>query len=138
HTLVWGVLKQHGVPQSRHSACVVVGSICRGRAMRLLARSLRLLLLLRFARVGSAIAQREPPARVGRVSIVSGALAFFGPGDDDWSAARVNLPVAAGAWLATDPQTRAEIRVGAASVDLANDTQLNIAELRGKLMQLAL
>ena len=104
--------------------------------MRLLARSV--LLLLSFAFVSPAFAQKEPPARVGRVSIVSGTLAFFGPGDSDWSAARVNLPVAAGAWLATDPQSRAELRVGPVSIDLANDTQLNIAELRDKLMQLAL
>src|SRR5256885_24301 len=78
--------------------------------MRLLARSV--LLLLSFAFVSPAFAQKEPPARVGRVSIVSGTLAFFGPGDSDWSAARVNLPVAAGAWLATDPQSRAERRAG--------------------------
>ena len=58
-----------------------------------------------------AFAQEEPPARVGRVSLVSGTLAFYGPSDTDWSAAKVNLPVAAGAWLATDPQSRAEVRV---------------------------
>ena len=34
-----------------------------------------------------AFAQEEPPARVGRVSLVSGTLAFYGPGDTDWSAA---------------------------------------------------
>src|SRR4051812_39786826 len=104
--------------------------------MRLLARSLLLLLSLSLA--VPALAQKEPPARVGRVSIVSGTLAFFGPGDSDWSAARVNLPIAAGAWLATDPQSRAEIRVGPTSIDLANETQLKVAELRDKLMQLAL
>src|SRR5436309_6845241 len=104
--------------------------------MRLLARSV--LLLLSFAFVSPAFAQKEPPARVGRVSIVSGTLAFFGPGDTDWSAAKVNLPVAAGAWLATDPQSRAELRIGAASIDLSTDTQLNLTELRDKLMQLAL
>src|ERR1051325_7049270 len=104
--------------------------------MRFLARPLLLLLTLSVA--FPAFAQKEPPARVGRVSIVSGTLAFFGPGDSDWSKAPVNLPVAAGAWLATDPQSRAEFRVGPASINLGNDTQLNIAELDGKLMQLAL
>src|SRR5262249_6693103 len=94
-----------------------------------LAKSLLLLLLLfavpHFAKV-------EPPARVGRVSLVSGTLAFYGPGDTDWSAAKVNLPVATGAWLMTDPQSRAEMRVGADSIDLSNDTQLNFAELRDR------
>ena len=103
--------------------------------MRVLAKSLLLLILL-FA--VPALAQVEPPARVGRVSLVSGALAFYGPGDSDWSAAKVNLPVAADAWLATDPQSRAELRIGADSLDLANDTQLNFAELRDRVMQIAL
>jgi len=103
--------------------------------MRFLAKSLLLLILL-FAI--PALAQVEPPARVGRVSLVSGTLAFYGPGDTDWSAAKVNLPVAAGAWVATDPQSRAEMSVGADSIDLSNDTQLNFAELRDKVMQIAL
>ena len=103
--------------------------------MRILAKSLLLLILLLAV---PAFAQVEPPARVGRVSLVSGALAFYGPGDSDWSAAKVNLPVGAGAWLATDPQSRAELRIGADSIDLANDTQLNFAELRDRVMQIAL
>jgi hypothetical protein len=103
--------------------------------MRIPAKSL--LLLIQLLAV-PAFAQVEPPARVGRVSLVSGALAFYGPGDSDWSAAKVNLPVAAGAWLATDPQSRAELRIGADSLDLASDTQLDVAELRDRVMQIAL
>jgi hypothetical protein len=103
--------------------------------MRIPAKSL--LLLIQLLAV-PAFAQVEPPARVGRVSLVSGALAFYGPGDSDWSAAKVNLPVAAGAWLATDPQSRAELRIGADSLDLANDTQFDVAELRDRVMQIAL
>src|SRR5260370_41972872 len=99
--------------------------------MRLLAKSLLLLSLLVAL---PAFVQAEPPTRVGRVSLVSGALAFYGPGDTDWSAAKVNLPAAAGAWFATDQQSRAEIRIGADSINLASDTQLNVAELRDKLM----
>jgi len=70
--------------------------------------------------------------------LVSGTLAFYGPGDTDWPAAKVNLPVAAGAWLMTDPQSRAEMRVGADSIDLSSDTQLNFAELRDQVMQIVL
>src|SRR5260370_26339868 len=79
---------------------------------------------------GPAFAEGQPPARVGRVSFISGTLAFYGPGDSDWSAANVNYPVAAGEWFATDPQSRAEIRIGAETIDIAGDTQLDIAELR--------
>src|SRR5215469_11533141 len=122
--------------QSRHSSIVVADSTVSGcRTMRFLAKGLLFLIL--FAAV-PAPAQVEPTARVGRVSVVSGTLAFYGQGDTDWSAAKINLPVAAGAWLATDPQSRAEMRVGSDSIDLSNDTQLNFAELRGKVMQIAL
>src|SRR5690349_6994075 len=103
--------------------------------MRVVAKILLPLMLLIAA---PALAQSEPQARVGRVGLISGALAYFGPEDTDWSAAKVNLPVAEGAWFATDPQSRAELRVGRDSIDLAPDTQLNIAELRGKATQLAL
>ena len=103
--------------------------------MRSLAKSLLFLILLLAV---PALARADPPTRVGRVSLVSGTLAFYGPGDPDWSAAKVNLPVAAGAWLMTDPQSRAEMRVGTDSIDLSNDTQLNFAELRDHVMQIAL
>src|SRR5262245_36153380 len=82
--------------------------------------------------------QQEPPGRVGRVSVISGTLAFYGAGDTEWSAARVNLPVATGGWFATDPNSRAQFRIGADAITLANDTQLNVAELRDGVMQIAL
>ena len=103
--------------------------------MRFLAKTF---LVFAFLSCAPAFAQEEPPARVGRVSLVSGTLAFYGPGDADWSAAKVNLPVGAGAWLMTDPQSRAAVRVGADSIDLSNDTQLNFAALRDRVMQIAL
>ena len=103
--------------------------------MRFLAKTL---LVFAFLSCAPAFAREEPPSRVGRVSLVSGTLAFYGPGDTDWSSAKVNLPVAAGAWLMTDPQSRAEMRVGADSINLSNDTQLNFAELRDQVMQIGL
>ena len=84
--------------------------------MRFLAKTILALALLACTPV---FAEEQPPARVGRVSFVSGALAFYGPGDSDWSAAQVNYPVAAGEWFATDPQSRAEIRIGAETIDIA-------------------
>jgi hypothetical protein len=85
-----------------------------------------------------AFAGEPPPARVGRVSYVTGTLAFYGPGDADWSAARVNLPVATGGWFATDPQSRAEIRIGAETIDLAGSTQIGITDLNDGIRQIAL
>ena len=53
--------------------------------MRSLAKSL---LFLIFLLAVPALARADPPTRVGRVSLVSGTLAFYGPGDTDWSAAQ--------------------------------------------------
>jgi hypothetical protein len=78
----------------------------------------------------------EPPARVGRVSLISGTLAFYGSGDADWSAAKLNYPVTAGEWFATDPQSRAEIRIGPDTIDIAGDSQLDITDLRTRVMQI--
>src|SRR5258708_7709953 len=91
------------------------------RLMRALAKTLLAFTLALFAL--PAFAQQEPPARVGRVSIVEGALAFYGPGDNEWSAAKVNFPVAEDGWFATHPNSRTEFRVGADSIFLANNTQ---------------
>jgi hypothetical protein len=81
-----------------------------------------------------AFAGEQPPARVGRVSFISGTLAFYGPGDSDWSA-KVNYPVAVGEWFGTDPQSWAEIRIGAETIDVGGDTQFDIADLGDRVLK---
>ena len=108
-------------------------------AMTMIARCLLVLgLFAAFPALAQQDAQQEPSGRVGRVSVISGTLAFYGPGDTEWSAAQVNLPAATGGWFATDPKSRAQLRIGADAITLANDTQLNIADLRDGVMQIAL
>jgi hypothetical protein len=75
------------------------------------------------------LAQQTPPARVGRVSFVSGNLAFHTAGQTEWSAAAVNDPVATGASLWTDAEARAEIRVAPDTIDIASGTELDVVEL---------
>jgi hypothetical protein len=105
--------------------------------MRAFAKGLVLVALL-GAVPALADERSPPPARVGRVGVVSGTLAYYGPGDSNWSAAKVNLPVAVGGWFATDPKSRAQLRIGPDSVSLDRDTQLDFADLREKVMQIAL
>jgi hypothetical protein len=103
--------------------------------MRFFAKSVLALVVLAAA---PAFAEQQPSARVGRVSYISGTLAFYGPGDADWSAAKVNFPVGAGGWFATDPQSRAELGIGAETIDMAGDTQLGITDLHDGVMQIGL
>src|SRR4029077_8535243 len=77
----------------------------------------------------AAPAQQAPPARVGRVSLVSGNLAFHAAGQTEWSPAAVNYPVATGASFWTDNEARAEIRIAPDTIDIASDTELDVAEL---------
>ena len=79
-----------------------------------------------------------PPARVGRVSLVSGKVEFRGPGDAQWSPASVNDPAADGVALRTDPGSRAEIRIGADTIDLAEDTAVTLAKLDDATTEIAL
>ena len=100
-------------------------------------RFLNYLLVLSFVTAAPALAQQEPPARVGRVSFVSGNLAFHMPGQTEWSAAAVNHPVATGGSFWTDPKSRVEIRIGAQTLDLSNDTAVDVVRLDQQVMQLA-
>src|SRR5258707_1109446 len=70
--------------------------------MRTLARCL---LILALCAATPALAASEPPARVGRVSLVEGTLAFYGPGDSESAVAKINLPAATDGWIAAEPRT---------------------------------
>ena len=98
----------------------------------------KLVLLLTLVATIPAGAQQSPSARVGRVSAIEGKLAFYQTGDAEWSEAKTNYPVSSGGWFATDPQSRAEFRIGPDQIWLAPDTQLNIVDLRQKTMELTL
>ena len=92
-------------------------------------RLLITLTILTVVIAAAALAQQAPPTRVGRVSFVSGNLAFHTAGQTEWSAAAVNYPVATGASLWTDAEARAEIRIGPDTVDMASNTELDVVAL---------
>ncbi|HKS89830.1 MAG TPA: DUF6600 domain-containing protein, partial [Stellaceae bacterium] len=85
-----------------------------------------------------ALAQEEPPARVGRVSLVDGQLAFHTKGETTWASAAVNYPVATGGSFWTDPKSRAEIRIGPETISLSGNTQIDVVKLNEQVMQLGL
>jgi len=91
-----------------------------------------------LGRASPALAAEGPPARVGRVSVVEGKLAFHAKGETGWSAAPVNSPVAAGTSLSTDAKSRVEIRIGAQTIALSNDTAVDVVRLDHEVMQLGL
>jgi hypothetical protein len=84
-----------------------------------------------------SLAQQAPPGRVGRVSFVSGNLAFHTAGQTEWSAAAVNYPVATGASLWTDAEARAEIRIAPDTIDMTSGTELEVVQLDGRVTELS-
>ena len=79
-----------------------------------------------------------PPGRVGRVSVVSGNVDFRGFNETAWGDVELNQPIFTGEALRTDPRARAEIRIGAQTIDLSSGSELEIASLRDGTTRLVL
>ena len=95
-----------------------------------LQRSARLLgALLLVAASGLAVAQSDPPSRVGRLSLVEGSVSFAPGGSEDWGPAEFNRPLTSGDRLQTGPGARAELHSGSTALRLAGQTVLEISEL---------
>src|SRR5882672_7505536 len=99
-------------------------------------RLLTSLMILIVVAAIPALAQQQPPARVGRVSFVSGNIAFHTAGQTEWSAAAVNYPIATGASLWADAEARAEIQIAASTIAMASNTELDVTALDARGTQL--
>lgn len=64
----------------------------------------------------------DPPARVGRVSYLQGSVSFYADRTEGWTRARINYPVTSQNSLWTEGAARAEVRIGASALRLADDT----------------
>ncbi len=76
-----------------------------------------------------------PPDRVGRMSLVSGNVSVRA--SEEWLDAVLNFPVVAGASVRTGAQARAEIEIGADTIDLAPESEIEITKLDDRAIQIA-
>jgi hypothetical protein len=79
-----------------------------------------------------------PPRRVGQLTLRSGNVGIRATGESGWTEAELNQPVSTGGALRTDPRARAEIRVGANTIDLSNSTDIEITTLSDQVTQITL
>jgi hypothetical protein len=86
----------------------------------------------------AASAAEALPTRVGRVSLADGKAEWRGDSASAWSPAAVNDPLWSGSALRTDAAARGAIEIDTASVRLAGDSELEIANLRNGLIDVAL
>jgi hypothetical protein len=92
-------------------------------------KNLALLALLSVSLTCFAQDQADPPARVGRISLVQGQVDINSGPDGESNGALLNWPVTSNNEITTAPGARAEFRVGSTAVRLDGDSALEITEL---------
>jgi hypothetical protein len=104
--------------------------------MRSLARSIPIGIALLLALTA---AQADPPARVGRLSLVEGEVTVHDTRTGESEAATVNWPVTGGTAITTARGARAEVRIGSTAVRLDGATDLEFVQLddEASLLRLA-
>ncbi|WP_026873390.1 DUF6600 domain-containing protein [Inquilinus limosus] len=71
----------------------------------------------------------DPPARVGRLADISGAVSLRPDASQPWAVAARNQPVTTGMSFWTEPQARAELEIGPAELHLGDQAELDIQRL---------
>ena len=79
-----------------------------------------------------------PPARIGRLSIIEGAVSFQAAGAGAWAAAEPNRPVTGGDRLWADATGRSEVDVGSAALRLSGESELDVVRLDDDWIQVGL
>ena len=97
-----------------------------------------LLLVLMQTLSSAGIAWADQPARVGRLSYLSGAVSFAPAGVDRWVSATLNYPLTTGDRLWTDTGARTELHVGSTAIRMDHRTELDILNLNDNTLQLRL
>jgi hypothetical protein len=104
---------------------------------RFLVSRLLPLLVGAFAAAG-AMAQADPPARVGTLTDIQGSVAFAPPGENEWADAQRNRPVTGGDRLWTDRGARAELHLGSAVLHIDGQSYLDVTHLDDGAFQASL
>jgi hypothetical protein len=82
-----------------------------------------------------AMAQPDPPARVGSLSAIEGSVVLAPAGETEWSEAPLNRPITPGDRLWTDPGARADVHLGTSMLHVDSETFLDVRLLDDGLLQ---
>ena len=78
----------------------------------------------------------DPASRVARISYLKGRV-FIQPVEADaWTEARINRPLTSGDQLWTEANSRSELQVGSATLQIDANTQLRLLELSDEVLQI--
>ena len=108
----------------------------------------RTIVLLMMAMVSTALVQRafaqdqpdqdDPPSRVARLGFIEGSISFQPAGESEWVEAVRNRPMTTGDKLWADNNSRAELQLGSAVVDLNSNTGISFLNLDDRTTQIQL
>lgn len=93
------------------------------------------LLTAAFSPVAKAQDQDDPPGRVARLGYMEGSISFQPAGENEWVEAVPNRPMTTGDKLWTDHNSRAEVQLGSAMIDLAPNTGFSFLNLDDRTIQ---
>ena len=82
--------------------------------------------------------ETEPPGRVGRVALAQGKVSISTGVGDTATEALVNWPVTTRNLITTEPNGRAEVRIGSTAIRVDGDSSLEVTELDDDSMRLRL
>ena len=91
-----------------------------------------------FGQRAAAQDQDDPPGRVARLSYMEGSVSFQPAGEDEWVDAVPNRPLTTGDKLWADRDSRAEVQLGSATLDLAPNTGFSFLNLDDRTIQIQL
>lgn len=83
-------------------------------------------------------AQSDPPARVGRISLISGPVSLTDLQSNDTETATLNWPITSAHRLSTGRLGRAEVRIGSVAVRLDDDTDVDFNRVDDELIQVVI
>jgi hypothetical protein len=82
--------------------------------------------------------QDDPPARVARLGYLQGSVSFEPAGESDWVDAVPNRPMTIGDQLWADQNSRAEVELGSAVIDLNSNSGISFLNLDDNTIQVQL
>ena len=80
--------------------------------------------------------QDDPPGRVARLGFMEGSVSFQPAGENEWVGAVPNRPMTTGDKLWTDRDSRAEVQLGSATINLAPNTGFSFLNLDDRTIQM--
>src|SRR6266567_4405185 len=82
--------------------------------------------------------QDDPPSRVARLGHIEGSVSFQPAGESEWVEAVRNRPMTTGDKVWADRDSRAELQLGSAVIDLNSNTGISFINLDDRTVQIQL